>query len=133
MASSSTFLSTGGNVVEVKDTTWRTVGSLIYPGQQIAADGLVPKKVWVAAMAGDSSIGLELVLEDNMGNAVAGPSATYGGSVLQLFSLTPVRTSPLRRTGPPQVLLLKARNKGTKANMSPSQVGQLSVELGSST
>lgn len=119
------YISSGG-LVSLSDTQWTTVGSILYPGDAIDKRGDEVKKVWLAAMAGDTSVGLDLVLEDQMGNAVAGPSTTYGGSALQLNALVPLRTAMLRKTGPPQVLVLRARNRAPVNQ--PAQIGQLSLE-----
>lgn len=127
-SNSKQFLSTGGSVVSVDSSKWQTISSLIYPGADIAAQNLEPKRAWITAQAGNSATGIELVIEDNMGNVIAGPSTTFGGSVLQLMALMPLRTGRFRTRGPPQVLLLRARNRASSGL--PSYVGQLTLELG---
>ncbi len=127
--SSPTFLSAGGaEPVEVPGETWKTVATMIYPGEQLHGRGLVPHKLWVCAAASDGSVGLQLRLQDNMGTLMVGPSTTYSGSgVLQSTALSPLRVQTFRHKGPPQVLLLQARNGGPVSQ--PSSVGQFALEL----
>ena len=126
--SSPTFLTSGGAPVDITSTSYEPVATIIYPGAEIDKRGLQAHKVWFAADASSTGGGLELVLKDNMGNAVAGPSVTYGGSgVFSLMALLPLRTARLRTSGPPIVLELKARNRQTSST--PSRVGQVMMEL----
>jgi hypothetical protein len=129
---SPTFIPSGGNIVDIESTEWKTVTSLIYPGEQLQERGLKPKKVWVSAAAADSSVGMDLVLQEAAtGRVLAGPSSTYSGSgVLQLSALVPLRASNFRTQGPPQILVLKARNR--KAVRGVSKVGAMLLECSTS-
>lgn len=131
MSSSYKWISAGGTSIALAGDQWTTVAALLYPGVQVAAAGDEVKQVWVTAMCGDASVGLELVVEDNMGNVLAGKTTTYGSSVQQLVSLTPVRAGSFRTAGPPQVLLLRARNTKPISDLMPSVVGQLCLQCGS--
>jgi hypothetical protein len=125
------WISAGGSSIALSGDQWTTVVALLYPGSTVAAAGDEVKQVWVTAMCGDSTVGLELVVEDNMGNVLAGKTTTFGSTVQQLVSLTPVRAGSFRTAGPPQVLLLRARNTKPINSASPSIVGQLCLQLDS--
>lgn len=120
-------VTSGGALKEVTSSHNETVHAFVYPADEIKKRGLQPVKVWVAAQAGESSVGLELTLEDNSGRVLAGPATTFGTTVPQLMAITPLRASafPLRTV--PTVLILRARNR--KDGGGTSLVGGLSIEL----
>lgn len=128
-AADSMLISSGGSLVQVDSTGWQTVQAIVYPSDQVKARQLVPQKVWLAAQAGDTSIGLEVVLEDHTGRVLAGPATTFGGSVPQLMALMPLRATAFPTRSVPTVLVLRARNR--KQGGPPSLVGQLAIELSS--
>lgn len=123
-------ITSGGNVVEVNKNEFRTYGGMLYQGKVIDDAGLEVKSAWIVAQAGETRKGLVVQLEDNVGNIIAGPATTFGGSELQPMRLFPFRNSALRKTGPPQVLLIKAHNVNYDDNDPPSLLAQLSLELG---
>jgi len=120
-------LSSGGSLVEVNSTNWTTVQAFVYPSSEIKERGLRVDRVWVAAEAGDSSIGVEIVLEDNAGRVLAGPVTSFGGTVPQLMGILPVRVSSFPRRSVPAVLVLRARNR--REGGAPSKVGGVSIHL----
>lgn len=124
---SPTFIEVGGNIVEVSGPNWTTVATVVYPGAELSGRGLTPSGIWYSADA--SSQGLEFVLQDNMGSTLAGPSTTFSGSgVFQTGKLVPFRAHGFRTSGPPQVLVLRARNKNPSVQ-EVSHVGQAIIEL----
>lgn len=95
------------------------VGTVLYPGPQLAQDGMYVSQVWISAQAGgsDPGYGLTLTIEDTLQNPIAGPIDVYGTGVPQLVRMLPLDRKPLRSSGPQyQVLIVRAHNKATDDN-----------------